>query len=184
MQTRIAIDLDNTSFNLAEQYRAVIESHNCVYVPPVSYDVYKNGYPIEVANALDQMLHSAAIYHTNLFDKQIPNILNAIYQNPKYMLFYITERPDGDDWAQLNHAGIICDRSRVVNWTPKIEALKKYNINLCFDDSPSVIAGCLENKIDAVMISNNDTAYNHHLRGRIKYCPNLVTALRQRGIIK
>lgn len=184
MQTRIAIDLDNTIFNVAEKYRAVIESYNCEYNPPVSYDVYKNGYPMAVADALNQMLHSDAIYHTRLFDSEIPTILNAIYNNPAYMLFYITERPDGDDWTQLRRAGIICDRTRVVNHTPKIEALKRHNINICFDDSPGVVAACLENNIDVVMISNYDTAYNHHLRGRTEYCPDLITALRQRNIIK
>lgn len=184
MQKRIAIDLDNTIFNVAEKYRAVIESHNCKYTPPISYDVYNNGYPMVVADALNQMLHSDVIYNTRLFNSEIPAILNAIYNNPAYMLFYITERPDGDDWGQLRRAGIICDRARVVNHTPKIEALKQHNINLCFDDSPSVVAACLDNNIDVVMISNYDTAYNHHLRERTSYCPDLKTAFRLRGLIK
>ncbi len=184
MQTRIAIDLDNTVFNVAEKYRAIIESHNCEYVPPISYDVYKNGYPMDVADALWQMLHSDAIYNTRLFDSEIPAILNAIYTNPEYMLFFITERPDGDDWEQLKRAGIICDRAHVVNHAPKIEALKQHNIDICFDDSPSVVAACLDNNIDIMMISNYDTAYNHHLRTRTKHYPDLVTALRSCGIIK
>ncbi|MBO4480691.1 MAG: hypothetical protein J5742_03670 [Alphaproteobacteria bacterium] len=184
MQTRIAIDLDNTIFNLAEKYRATIEKLNCRYTPPVSYDVYQNSYPEPVADALYDMLHSDAIYSTSLFDGQIPAALNTIYNDPKYMLFYITERPDGDDWGQLKNAGIICDKTRVVNCTPKINALKKHNIDLCFDDSPSVVASCLDNNIDIVMISNEDTAYNHHLRGRTEYYPTLMMALKKRGVIK
>ena len=178
------MDLDNTIFNVAEKYRAVVESHNYKYTPPISYDVYKNSYPKHIADALKQMLFSDEIYKTNVFDPKIPEILNTIYNNPKYMLYYITERPNGDDWAQLNRAGIICDRARVINYTPKIQALKQCCIDLCFDDSPSVVADCLENNIDVVMISNPDTAYNHHLRGRVEYYPDLVTALIQRNIIK
>ena len=184
MQTRIAVDLDNTIFNVAEKYRAVIELHNCKYTPPKSYDVYNNGYPVAVSDALNQMLHSDAIYNTRLFDSEIPEILNSIYNDPKYMLFYITERPDGDDWGQLKRAGIICEPGHVVNHTPKIEALKKYKIDLCFDDSPGVVASCLENNINVVMISNYDTAYNHHLRGQVNFCPDLKAALKMRRIIK
>ena len=43
---RIAIDLDNTVFDTAAKYRAVVEAHDGKYTPPVSYDVYKNGYSV------------------------------------------------------------------------------------------------------------------------------------------
>ena len=184
---RIAIDLDNTVFNTAAVYRAIIEAHNCKYVPPVSYDVYKNGYPVVVADALRNMLDSDAVHQTQLFDKNIPAILNSIYGNPKHNLFYITERLISDHiptWNQLNNASIICEDTHLVHSKPKIDALKEHKIDLCFDDAPHVVADCIANNIDVVMISNYDTAYNHHLRGRVEYYPDLMTALKQRGLVK
>lgn len=183
MRKRISMDLDNTIFNLAEKYRAVIESHNFPYVPPTSYNVYKNGYPKEIADALYDMLRwSDEIYKTRVFDARIPATLNAIYNDSRYCLFYITER-DPDVWnlQQLHDAGIVCPESRLIHCVPKIDALKKYKIDLCFDDSPNVVSGCLDSNIDVVMISNADTAYNHHLRGRVENYPDLMTALIRRG---
>ena len=187
MQKRIAIDLDNTVFDTTAAYRAVIESHGCKYVPPVSYDVYKNGYPTAVADALRAMLDSDAVHQTRVFDKNIPNILNSIYENPECELFYITERLVSDHmptWQQLRGANIICADNRLVHSKPKIDALKRHKINLCFDDAPHVVSDCLANNIDVVMISNDDTAYNHHLRGHVEYYPDLMTALKKRGLVK
>ena len=186
MRMRIAVDLDNTIFNTAEKYRSVIEAHGCIYTPPVSYNIYNNGYPTHVADALRDMLESDEIYKTHVLDERIPMALNAIYNNPKYMLFYVTERDlsYGRDLQQLNGAGIQCGKYRLLNSRPKIDALKRYGIKLCFDDAPHVVSDCLENNIDIVMISNADTAYNHHLRGAVEYYPDFMTALTQRGMIQ
>ena len=184
---RIALDLDNTVFNAAEEYRAVIESMNCKYVPPVSYDVYKNGYPTAVADALRKWLDSDAIYQTRIFDAKIPGALNTIYQNPDYELFFVTERlfkNHAQTLEQLAHAGIMCDDNRLIHRIPKIDALKEHKIDLCFDDAPHVVSDCLDNNIDVVMISTADTAYNHHLRGRAEHYPTLMLALQKRGLIK
>ena len=186
MRKRISIDLDNTIFDMATEYRAIIESHGCKYRSPVSYNVYNCGYPTHVADALCEMFQSDTVYNTRVFDEKLPGALNAIYQDPRYMLFYITERDlsHGRDKTQLNNAGIICDDFRLINYSPKVEILKKYKINLCFDDAPHVVAGCLENNIDVVMISNDDTAYNHHLRSQVEHYPNLMMALKKRGLAK
>ena len=187
MQKRIAIDLDNTVFDVAKDYRAVIESYNCTYVPPVSYDVYKNGYPQEIANALRKWLDSDAIYKTCIFDTKIPDALNTIYKNPEYELLFVTERLAANHTqtlAQLHHAGILCDDNHLIHRIPKIDALKEYKINLCFDDAPHVVGDCIANNIDIVMISTKDTAYNHHLRGNVEYYPTLMLALQKRGLIK
>jgi hypothetical protein len=186
MAIRISVDLDNTVFNMAEKYRAVIESFHEKYVPPVSYDVYKNGYSVAVADALHELLNSDQIYKTRVFDNRIPKVLNSIYNNPKYDLFYVTERlikNHLDTLGQLEHSGIICEDNHLVHRIPKLDALKEYEIQLCFDDAPHVVSDCLENNIDVVMISNPDTAYNHHLCEHVEHYPDLMTALIKRGII-
>ena len=179
---RISIDLDNTVFNLAELYRQIIESHKCTYVAPKSYDVYENGYPTTIADALYDMITSDAVHHTRVFDTKIPDILNSIYKNPKHELFYITERLVSEripTIQQLQRANIICDDNHLIHGKPKIDILKEHKIDLCFDDAPHVVSDCIANNIGVVMISNDDTAYNHHLRGTVEHYPTLIQALEQ-----
>ena len=179
----ISVDLDNTIFDLAHLYKAICNRHKVQYVAPISWDVYES-YPKCVADDLMVAFESDIMYKNPILDKRIPATLNAIYKNPHIKLYYITERPIGNDRWQLNNAGILCDHNQIINCTPKIHALKKYGVTLCFDDSPQIILDCIENNIDVVMISNEDTAYNHHLRGRVEHYPNLVTALTRRGMIR
>ena len=118
---------------------------------------------------------------------KIPELLNRMATRDDIEIYFITERPIATadmDVRQLQNAGIICDKKQVVNHKPKIEALSKYNIDLCFDDSPNIVCDCIANNIDIVMISNPDTPYNHHLRDQVEHYPDLVTALTRRNIIK
>lgn len=181
MKMRLAIDLDNTIFDLAWLYKDICARHNVKYVSPTSWDIYES-YPRAVADDLMTAFNSDAICHTPILNAKIPGILNALYTNPDYMVYYITERPNGRDIWQLNNAGIICDPENMINCKPKIDALKEYRVDLCFDDSPQIVQDCIDNNIDVVMISNQDTAYNHHLRGHVENYPDLITALSKRGI--
>ncbi|MBO7509524.1 MAG: hypothetical protein J6T57_04595 [Alphaproteobacteria bacterium] len=187
MPIRISIDLDNTVFNVAEKYRDIVLHYDGTYTAPICYDVYKNGYSRAAADALLRMFNSDAVYQTRVFDERIPNILNLLYKNPQYELFYITERgPEKHipTLGQLHRAGIICEDSHLVHRIPKVDALREYNIALCFDDAPHVVSDCIENNIGVVMISNEHMAYNHHLRTRVENYPDLMTAIMQRGLVK
>jgi hypothetical protein len=84
----------------------------------------------------------------------------------------------------LKRAGIIFQDSRLIHSKPKLDALKEYKIDLCFDDAPHVISDCIANNIDVVMISNDDTPYNHHLRDSVEHYSDLMTALKRRGFIE
>ncbi len=184
---RIAIDLDNTVFDTAAKYRAVVEAHDGKYTPPVSYDVYKNGYSVAAAAALHDLLHSDELYKATVFDQNVPDLLNNLYNGTQHDLFYITERllnQHTPTLLQMRRAGIICDDTKLVHRMPKIDALKEYKIDLCFDDAPHVVSDCITNNIDVVMISNYDTAYNHYLRESVEYYADLATALKKRGIIE
>ena len=76
------------------------------------------------------------------------------------------------------------DDSRLIHSKPKLTALKEHKIDLCFDDAPHVVSDCVANNIDVVMISNYDTAYNHHLRKSVENYQDLIIALQKRGFIK
>ena len=187
MTTRIALDLDNTIFDTTSVYRALIESCNCKYRPLVSYNPHENGYPTEVVQALENLFYSDDLCSAGVIDARIPAVLNALSQNPQYELFYITERDQSQhmpSYNQLKRAGILFEDSHLIHSKPKLTALREHKIDLCFDDAPHVVSDCIANDIDVVMISNYDTAYNHHLRESVENYQNLITALQKRGIIK
>ncbi len=187
MTTRIALDLDNTIFDTTSVYRPLIESCNCEYRPLRSYNPYETGYPIEVVHVLENLFYSDELCNAGVFDARIPTILNSLTENPHYELFYITERPMAQhmpSYNQLKRAGIVFQDSHLIHSKPKLDALKEHKIDLCFDDAPHVVNDCIANNIDVVMISNYDTAYNHHLRDSVEHYPNLITAFKSRGLIK
>lgn len=182
---RVSFDLDNTIFNLNDLYVKACYKHDADYRHPTDWDMY-NCYPQQVADELYKMFRTDEIYKTRLLDAKIPYALNTIYNHPNFKSYFITERaivhPDKDR-QQLLNAGIICGPDRIVDHHPKIEALKNYQIELHFDDSPKIIQDCIENHIDCIMISNDNTPYNHSMRKYVQHYPSLMVALQQRGLI-
>ena len=186
MQTRISMDLDNTVFDTARMIRGICVRNNVNFGDLTSYDPYQC-VPRHVADEIIAAFDSMELRDMPVLHKKIPEALNQMATRDNIKLYFITERPIATanmDICQLKRAGIMCDQSQIVNYKPKIDALRNYGINLCFDDSPIVVADCLKNNIDVVMISNDDTAYNHHLRGRVEHYPDLISALIARDIIQ
>lgn len=186
MTLKIAIDLDNTVFNTAIMIRNICVQNNVNFGDLTSYDPYQC-VPKNVADEIIAAFDSIDLHNMPVLNKKLPDMLNMMMTRPDADVYFITERPIATanmDIGQLKNAGIMCDKNKIVHCKPKINALCDYDINLCFDDSPIVVADCLANNIDVIMISNDDTPYNHHLRDRVEYYPDLVMALTQRKIIK
>ena len=186
MTLKIAIDLDNTVFNTAIMVRDICVRNGVDFGILTSYDPYQC-VPRHVADEIIAAFDSIELHNMPVLNKKIPEILNQIMTRPDMEIYFITERPIATidmDIGQLNRAGIMCTRTQIVHCKPKIKALCNYGIRLCFDDSPNVVTDCVANNIDIVMISNNDTPYNHQLRKHVKHCPDLVTALARCGITK
>ena len=186
MTLKIAIDLDNTVFNTAIMIRDICARNGVDFNLLTSYDPYEC-VPKHVADEIMGAFDSPELRKIPVAKAQIPELLNQMATRDDIEMYFITERPiamSDMDVRQIQNAGIICNKKQVVNHKPKIEALCKYGIDLCFDDSPNIVCDCIANNIDIVMISNPDTPYNHHLRDRVEYYPDLVTALTRRNIIK
>jgi hypothetical protein len=49
--------------------------------------------------------------------------------------------------------------------TDKFNTIQRLGIDCMIDDCPAVICACQNNAIDTIMISNDQTPYNWHLRG-------------------
>ena len=186
MTLKIAIDLDNTVFNTAIIIRDICVRNNVNFGDLTSYNPYEC-VPKHVADEIMMAFDSVELRNMPVLHKKLPEILNMLMVRPDLDVYFITERPIATadmDIGQLKRAGIKCANNKIVNYKPKIDALRNYGINLCFDDSPLVVADCLANNIDVVMISNDDTVYNHHLRGDVEHYTNLLDALTARGFIK
>jgi uncharacterized HAD superfamily protein len=183
---RIAIDLDNTVFDTTRMIRDICVRHNVDFTAMTIYDVYQC-FPKNVADEIMRAFDSPELRQMPVLNKKIPKTLNYIINRPDTDVYFITERPietASMDIEQLKNAGIMFDPHNIVHRKPKIGALRDYCIDLCFDDSPNIVCECIKHSIDVVMISNEDTPYNHHLRGRVEYYPDLMTALAQRGMIQ
>lgn len=182
---RIAIDLDNTVFDTTRMIRDICTRHGVDFNMMNIYDVYQC-FPKNVADEIMHAFDSPELRKMPVLNKKIPQTLNCIINRPDTDVYFITERPTETaamDIEQLKNAGIIFNPHNIVHCKPKIGALCNYGINLCFDDSPNIVCDCIKHSIDVVMISNKDTPYNHQLRERVEYYPDLMTALTKRGII-
>jgi hypothetical protein len=65
----------------------------------------------------------------------------------------------------------------------KIQMLKDNNVELMIDDAPHNVRECLDNGIDAILISNPETSHNHSVRDEFTHAPGLIEALESRGLI-
>ena len=184
---RITIDLDNVIFNMTPLYKEAFRRAGQDYIKPISWDV-DTIYDEKVCNNLIDLWSSDYLYTMPVLDKKIPQILNWLMTQSGTEVFFVTERllkqPE-KSFRQLRNAGIKCTSFQVVDKPGlKSDILKELQPDIHFDDSPYVIKGCIKKSVPVVMISNNSTLYNHHLRDKVEYYPNLRTALIRKKLIQ
>lgn len=179
---KISFDLDNTIFNIEPLYERAHREYGVDFKRPTDWDIDKC-YPANVTARLFELFADDSLYTMPLISAEYPIILNNILNNDKYETFFVTQRvlqQPQKSFRQIRNAGINCKYEQVYDKKlPKVEVLKELNVDLHFDDSPYVVADCLRAGVNVVMISNNHTLYNHHLRDRVKHYKNLKTALIQ-----
>lgn len=182
---RISFDLDDVIFNLKPLVIEAFRRAGQPYEKQTSWDI-ASIYDESVCNNLLDLWSDDMLYNMPVLDKQIPHILNTLIANKDMEILFVTERrlkqPE-KTFCQLRNAGINCSFSQVYDMPGlKSDILREINPDIHFDDSPYVIRGCLEKDIPVVMISNNATLYNHHLRPYVEHYTNLRTALMKKGI--
>ena len=184
---RVSFDLDSVIFDISPLYKRACAEFGVEYQPPLYFDIYK-AYPANVAARLWELFADDDLYKTPIISQEYPAILNNLLKNSKFDVFFVTQRilkqPE-KSFKQLQNAGINCNFTQVYDDPrPKVDVLKQIKSDLHFDDSPNVVADCIRDGVNVVMISNENTLYNHHLRNRVKYYDNLKTAMIKTGIIK
>ena len=186
----ISIDLDNTLFNLDSLYRSAFPAH-VHYTSPTEWDVYKC-YPKEIADKIVENFKSSAIYKTRLLNDSYPYLIYNL-RNFNQIRFITTRKSDKkpvpfgngyvpyahyETYRQLLANGIRCAFKEVIPTEDetKLSAIRESGVDLVIDDSPVVIESCLANNIDHVMISTQNTPYNHYLRARATWAKDLYAA--------
>lgn len=184
---RISFDLDDVIFNTKPLTMAAFERAGCPYIKMTAWDVGCIDNESVRKNLID-LWADDMLYQMSVLDKGMPYILNTLMANKDYEILFVTERrlkqPE-KTFRQLRSAGINCSFSQVYDRPGlKSDILKDLQPDIHFDDSPYVVRGCLEKNVNVVMISNNSTLYNHHLRPFVEHYTNLRTALMKKGIYK
>lgn len=183
---RISFDLDSVIFDIEPLYIQANEEFGVKYKVAHHWDIDKC-YPANVTARLFELFKDDKLYTMPLISSEYPIILNNLLRDPRYEVFFVTQRrlqqPE-KSFAQLRNAGINCRFDQVYDKKqPKVEVLKEIKTELHFDDGPHVVSDCLNNGVNVAMISNAKTLYNHHLRNRVQHYTDLKTALIKTGIL-
>ena len=190
----IVLDLDNTIFDIRKLYKAGFGPHQ-QYVAPTTWDLTKC-YSKEQAEKAIAAFKSPALYKMPLINSAYPYLLHNL-RNFNQLRFVTTRKSDkkpvpyGDGYVpyalyetyrQLLANGIRCAYKEVIltEDDTKMDAVKATHADLVIDDSPIVIEACLANGIEHVMISTQDSTYNHYLRERAFWQKDLFGAVNEK----
>lgn len=182
---KVSFDLDSVIFDLNALMSRAFTGSGQKYTYPTNWNIYAC-YSADIAQKMECLFRDDYLYQTPLLDKKMPEILNSLMKRPDLEVCFVTERRTKQPlktFNQLKSAGINCSFNQVYDQEgAKADILKQINTDLHFDDSPIVVKGCLEQHVPIVMISNNTTPYNYHLRNRVEHYVNLRTALICKGL--
>lgn len=182
---RITFDLDDVIFDMSSLSREAFKRAGQPYKEQTSWDIEKI-YDKSVCDNLVDLWSSDFLYTMPILDTRIPGILNALLLRHDMDILFVTERrlkqPE-KTFTQLKNAGINCDFNQVIDKEGfKADILTELKPDIHFDDSPNVVQGCMTNSVPVVMISNDATLYNHHLRDSVEHYPTLYDALVKKGL--
>lgn len=181
----ITFDLDSVIFDLNPLMAMAFDGAGRPYTYPTNWNPYEC-YSHQIASRMMQLFADDALYNMPLIDDKVPEMLNNLMTRHGTQVLFVTQRvlkQPVKTFKQLQNAGIHCELAQVYDkHGDKVDVLSGIHPDVHFDDSPLVVSGCLERNIPIVMISNNTTPYNHHLRNRVKHYENLRTAMVAQGL--
>ena len=181
----ITFDLDSVIFDINPLMAKAFDGSGQSYFYPTNWDMYKC-YSFPIVNKMLELFADDELYNAPLIDKKIPQMLNSLMRRPNTDVLFVTQRvlkQPIKTFQQLTNAGIHCNFSQIYDrHGAKSDILRDIKTDLHFDDSPIVVSGCIEKHVPIVMISNETTPYNYHLRGLVKHYENLRTAMIDMGL--
>ncbi len=183
----ISFDLDSVIFDITPLFERAFNEmgQKFTYLHYDNYDLSKC-FDVCVVENLRRLFKDDYLYTMKVLDERLPSVLNSLMQRPDLQISFVTERllkQPFKTFKQIRNAGINCSWTQVYDKPgKKSDILQNIKSDLHFDDSPYVISGCIEKNIPVVMISNEQTPYNHRLCGYVEHYENLISALYHKGI--
>ena len=170
----ITIDLDGVVFDLNKIIKDIFIKYNLEYFTPKTWTF--DGYPENIKQEIYKSFKTDAVVNTPLIDNKIRNTIYTL--NLESSIYFVSSRfkdlhkPTIE--RMLNEFPFL-DNSQILltDNQSKTPILKQLKSNLHIDDSPSVIQECLDNKINCIMISNEDSEYNKHLKNKVFHTSSL-----------
>ena len=168
----ISFDLDSCLVNLSVPIKKLCKKLNFKYVPAKNWEM--TNYPDNIRKSLFDMFKIPEIM-CNLkplpFAKQI--IKKLVKQGHTVTIItarYIRIKEETIDYVQ-NMFKVPC--FVVGQNKSKLEIMKQVGTQIWIDDSPCQTLEYMNNGINCIMISTKDTVYNHYLRNKVEWYPNL-----------
>lgn len=170
----ISIDIDDVIQDLNLLIREVCKLNNFDYIPVQTWTF--DEYPDYMRKRFYETFHTEKVVHTPFVNNKIKNVINWINEN--YELHIVSSRSNIIHQSTIEKfakefPNILSERIHLVDGGSKIPVLKEINSILHIDDSPKVIQECLDNNINCMMISNENTLYNHSLRNSTMHIKSL-----------
>lgn len=180
---KIGLDLDNCIFDSEPIYKKAFEGTKYIYFLPQKYLITET-YPKEVADRLLHLFQCEDTYLTKPYDSTLSKYINTLIDNNECEFHIITARKSFDDplldtYKQLQQYKFNIPLSKIhITTLNKTSTIIKYKIDYMLDDNPHVIEDCLNTKTTPILISNEKTPYNQHLRNKVEWHPDVKTALK------
>lgn len=172
---RTTYQQDNITFN----YTSSVNDKN--FKLPTHWD-YRKDWPEEPSNKLDKLLTSQRLTQTEIVDTRLIPTIKGLVNHPLFEVYFLTDRAIDlydDTIKQIWKYFPYMTMDRIVNsYVKKLivinEISKRKDVSniIHFDDRPLTFIECVNNKLPCVLISNENTPYNHDLSNWID-CHNI-----------
>ncbi len=187
-QIVIALDVDDVICDTIGFAKKSVEKAGLKWVWP--NDWHCSNMSEEARKVTIDAFLSMEIFNTECCHPFIPNAINTLINSIDKKVYFITARQTFDDalektYSQLKNYGIKVTPEMIIIADDKHRALCDVHADFLFDDNPNNIE--IANKIPgltAVMISNDSTTYNYHMRNQCHYYENLIDALKAFNLYK
>lgn len=162
---RIGFDLDNTLLD-TKILKYVFEKNNMRYYPAINWDM--SNYPDNIRQEIFKLFKSDMMIHKNTLPFAVELIKKLKAEGHKIVVITARDKSLEKKTIELVHELFDVKCLVVGLHDSKLDLLEHYEIDLWIDDSPR-IEEYFEAGISCIMISNEDTLYNHHLRNKIEW---------------
>lgn len=174
----VSVDLDNTLFLNKAIFKKVFEKHGIDYYPSKYWDM--RDYPNEIRKEIFELFNKKEFVNQPLIEKDIGKLLNET--NKAFDIKFVSSRGEllfleTAKQLMIEFPEFFTLDKLLFSGSKKSNILKTMDLEMHFDDSPEVIEDLKKNNLSFIMISNNDTLYNHELRKDTSYVEKLSDGL-------